>query len=308
MLAKIYFLIQIFVMLKKIVLVLCFSCSISFIYTLNFSKISLSNEINNFMFNLSPTMSFGTHSNGVGFNVILSKKIPIYLNQTVICPGIGIYSTPVAFITNFGIPDESLQINIGTDISFSWGQKVDSIKSSYFREYSTHSLRYYFNYYFSTNGTSQPYGGIQYCLSLQKNDLIFSLDNDDAYCIPTDKFRTTKGQITFLNYSQENKYGLKLGFLLWTGNLDGTLIENAGDMRDNSYELSGYGGEYSHGIVEMSFIFNEIELSIGYDSETVRDVIQNGWHNFYNRPRVPLVERDNRFYFQIQFSPPKYRY
>lgn len=285
-------------MFKKVLLLSVVLSIQSFLFSDSEGKniLNINNEY--FSFSLLPSVVTGTHVNGIGLDINYRKKFPIELDYTFISPSIGLYTRPYLFLTNIGIPGESMQLNIGTDLSICWGRGTEQ----------THTFRYYLNYYFTSNGTNQPYGGVAYTLSLNKNDITFSLDNDDAYFIATDKYRTTKGKIKFLRKTYKYLFGFSIGFLLWTGNLDGTEIDFGGERRDNSYELTGYGGDYSHGIAELSFLFDGITLSIGYDSETVREYIQNGWHNLYNRPIVPLVDRDDKIYFQLSYNHVIYQY
>lgn len=295
--------------MKRMVLMLFFLMITTVSYSLETGFISIERNSEELYYNVSPSLITGTHINGLGMNMYLLKRFHKTLEHSIISPNIGVYITPFTYLSNLGIPDESVHLNLGGDLSLSWGAELDLDRyHSIYREVARHNFRYYLNYYFSSDGTSQPYGGISYTLSLQKNDLILALDNDDAYFIATDKYRTTKGSIKYIRYTSSYSYGAAIGFLLWTGNLDGTATESDGDMRDSTYELTGYGGDYSHGVAELTLFYNNIHISIGYDSETIRDVIQNGWHNFYNRPEVPLVERDSRFYFQVSLNPPKYQY
>lgn len=168
---------------------------------------------------------------------------------------------------------------------------------------------YFFSYILSSDGTSQTYGSIGYKLSLEEREFFVNLDNDDMYLIATDKYRTTKGRIGFTKYTKENTHTFSIGFYLWTGKLDKNLIENRDmERREQIYSLDVYGGEYSHGIAELSYTYNNFKFSLGWDSETIRDGIQNRWHYFYNRPRVPLVDRSDRLFIQITYAPPLLHY
>lgn len=255
---------------------------------------TLENSIVNKNFSIEPNFTFGTHINSVGlqFETVFNKDFTV--GGILLVPGFSIYTAANAYIKNLGMPGNSGEINVGSNLSLNFG---------------IHTINYYFSYYFTTNETNQSYGQIGYKLTIADNELQITLDNDDMYFLATDKFKTTKGQVIYKKHINKNTVGVGLGFYLWTGNLDGTLVNNdAKEKRDKTYTLDGYGGDYSHGILNLLLIYNFLELSIGYDSEKIRDNIQNRWHYLYNRPKVPLVDRKDRFFFQVTIYPERYKY
>ena len=248
-------------------------------------------------FDIKPSINFGTHENDIGLNIEFYKNI---IGNDLFNFSTGLFSSSRLFAQYYGIPGQSIQSNNGLSVIFSFGKEIEREMNVYNR---IHNFEYYISYIFSSDQTSQTYGGIIYRLNIEDIEFIFQLDNDDAYFMMTDKYRTTKGLIGITN-SNTNIWGVYLGFNLWTGNLDGTYIQND----DFSYTLDGYGGEYSHGIAYLRFRWNNINLSLGYDDEIIRDLIQNNWHKFYNRPYVPLVEKDGCFYLKFSINDIIYDY
>lgn len=249
---------------------------------------------------ISPVLTVGTHVNGVGVNSQAGLRLNHYLKEKVISSCLSLHFYPDIYIQYYGIPGNSIQLNTGAGYSFTFGRSIDLVNNPWVRtDIGRHTIKYFLSYYFSSDNTSQPYGGIEYKLNLKNSIYRIRLDNDDCYFLATDKFRSTFGEMEFLHYNQVNVYGINLSFYIWTGKLDGTESTNAHDARDNSYALTGYGGNYSHGILSLGIVYNFLRFSIGYDSEKIRNKIQNGWHHLYNRPRVPLLNRSDRLYVQI---------
>lgn len=136
--------------------------------------------------------------------------------------------------------------------------------------------------------------------------IVFFISNLLAFSLENLEFNRNEQQY-YIEISP-NVYGINTSFYIWTGNLDGTASTNSPNARDNTYALTGYGGDYSHGIFSLGIVYNFLRVSIGYDSEEIRNKIQNGWHHFFNRPRVPLLNRSNRFYFQVSLFNSELQY
>jgi hypothetical protein len=114
-----------------------------------------------------------------------------------------------------------------------------------------------------------------------------------------DQYRTAAAEISYYRSIQNNIIGGGIGFKLWTGTRNG--LKKL--IRNQDYDLSNqYGGNYSHGILYLSFFINGINISLGYDSEKIRNLIQNSFHNLINTGNIPELKKDDRIYFEISFN------
>lgn len=241
-----------------------------------------------------PYISIGTHQNSYGAQIEKSftREFTKFKNSS--SGTISLYALGLGAVNNIGIIGEALELNSGINLNFSYG---------------IHSINYYLSYYLTTNSTNQTYGSLMYTLSYGNWKCGADLGNDDMYFLATDKFRTTKGSIFYRYNYLEDLYGISLDFYLWTGDLDGKVLgDESAQRRDRYYSMNGYGGDISHGILALTFSINHVDISVGWDSEVIRDNIQNRWHYFYNRPEVPLLDRKDRIYVQTTFYPKKYGY
>lgn len=250
--------------------------------------------LSSFDYKVQPYGSFGTHINSCGLQGELTFTKKHHWFKANSSSSLTLYTLGAGSISSLGIPGQSLELNSGLNLSFTYG---------------IYSLNYYLSYYITSDKTNQAYGSLMYKIDTGNWEVGLDLGNDDMYFLATDKFRTTKGSIFYRNYTQENLYGISLNFFLWTGDLDGKVLgDESAEARDRYYSMDGYGGDISHGILALALRINDFELSIGWDSEIIRDSIQNRWHYFYNRPEVPMVDRENRFYIQTTFYPKKFGY
>jgi hypothetical protein len=292
---------------KTIIFLLILACSNTLAFS--FQNLEFKRNENKYFITLSPVALAGTHVDGIGINSQAGLRLNHITTDKTVSSCVSLHCYPNAYMKYYGIPGNSVQLNTGASLSLTLGRRIDLVNNPWVQtELGKHTFKYFFSYYLSSDSTSQPYAGVEYKLTLKKLIFRIRLDQDDCYFLATDKYRSTMGDIEFLRYNLENAYGMNVGFHLWTGNLDGTATHNAPDLRDNTYALTGYGGDYSHGILSLTLIYNFLRLSVGYDSEEIRNTIQNGWHHFYNRPRVPLVNRSDRFYFQISLFNSELQY
>lgn len=264
---------------------------------------------NNYYVTLSPVVLAGTQVDGIGLNSQAGLRLNHKMTDNILSSCLSLHCYPNVYLKYYGIPGNSVQLNTGASLSLTFGKKINLINNPWVHtELGRHTLKYFLSYYFSSDNTSQPYGGIEYKLTLKKSIVRIRLDNDDCYILGIDKYRTTFGEVEFLRYTVKNAYGMNVGFHLWTGVLDSVVRTDAPRNRNNSYKLTGYGTDYSHGILSLTIIYNFLRVSIGYDSEEIRNKIQNGWHHFYNRPQVPLLDRNHRFYFQVSLFKSEIQY
>ena len=96
-------------------------------------------------------------------------------------------------------------------------------------------------------------------------------------------------------------WGVGVGFIAWTGE-----TPRPNDLtRDDVYDLSTrHGGEYSHGIVYGALFYRRFRLLVGWDSERIRDVIQNNLHYLIDNGSIPPLARKSRFFLLLGVNTP----
>ncbi len=183
------------------------------------------------------------------------------------------------------------------------------------------ALGYSYIWYIDNAGTSQLSGAFGF--QINKFSLLF--ENDIFAGQGKDRFRT--GHI-FSTYRYQN-YKFGSGIYLWTGATNGVPILQNSKCPYGYKDLSSLPfGKTSHGILYASGILNTgygqiIQAKIGYDSEQVRQILQNKLihdlvflpkrfpRNTPNYPRLnaegfPVFEkkemRKNKSFFQVSLN------
>jgi hypothetical protein len=105
--------------------------------------------------------------------------------------------------------------------------------------------------------------------------------------------------MNFLWKHRDVAYGCAGGFKLWTGQTQGIPTSV-----DKYFPLTGqYGSRHSNGILYLSGIRGRLKVSAGWDSEKVRDFIQNNYHRLRGIGIIaPLDDRESRFYLQLSLN------
>lgn len=291
-------------MYKKLVILLVLTCLQQSVFSLNLDSLILNYQNDVFYFNGQPFLQAGTHVNALGIGAVTGLQFQQEILQTFIGQRIGVHASAMLNESYFGIPGQSAQANIGGHITFSFAGNSDFTQSPWrIREQGRHNVGFYVSRYFSTDGTSQWYGGFTASFNFKNDSYRFTFDNDDTHWamlindFKTDKFRTGKLELEYLHHTDTELYGASISCLLWTGDTS-PIVDNTTD----------YGADYSHGIIGFSYIYNAFKLTIGYDSEAIREFVQNGWHSLKGLGSVPLVDRADRLFLQIQIFPDYYNY
>jgi len=247
------------------------------------------------------TANFGTHIVGVGVNsafnyatAIKTADLDLGFIETGAFLGFKHYTRYL------GIPGASDMATAGLTVTYGLGPENHFPSNPYNHAGpARHNFSYRSTWYLSTDGTNQSTGRVAYELAGDRNKFKFQMDND-LYKLPIrDEYRTAAGEIEYLHAFRRSVGGFSLGFMLWTGTTDG--LEPVPGTR--SFDLTGqYGGEYSNGIVFVSLIWGIGRLSIGYDSEGIRALIQNTAHKIGNYYLLPELDRASRWYFQFSLA------
>ncbi|MBU1220252.1 hypothetical protein KKF34_00050 [Myxococcota bacterium] len=245
----------------------------------------------------APTAVFGTHTNRVGLSLTLNvplSDIDKSLNFIT-------FYGQTAFTMDkspLGIPDDNFQLfAMG---GFVFGDGKPGYRKAPFPVAGRHNFFYHFEYFYDTNDTSQLNGAMGYIFSGQKHAVRVIFENDILTFQGFDRYRTGALELTvhFSKWSQV--WGVGAGFLAWTG--ETPRPNNL--TKDDVYDLSNrHGGNYSHGMLYGILIYRMLKLSIGWDSEAIRDKVQNTIHHAIDDGKVPPIDRKSRFVFMISINP-----
>jgi hypothetical protein len=254
---------------------------------------------------------FGTHRQGAGAEADYYKYVsfdPSGVSPSMPPLQLTLYSR-LGYMYNYkyyGIPGQS---HCGEAKIGFFGSS--GAKNSFYRKYfnvnepGTHNFSLYWAGFLTSDGTSQLIGGLYYSYIHERNVFGFEYNNDTFIPYPSDSYRTAAVRIFYYHDTGNNLVGCDFGFKLWAGERKFDCWENGRPVwpeevhRGRNATLY-YGREYSHGIAYVSFILNEFSLSFGYDSEKIRDFIQNTTHYIINDAKVPLVDREDRIYVELK--------
>jgi hypothetical protein len=249
----------------------------------------------------SATMELGSHVLGAGLNSGFNFSKAVQAGDR----SLGFIETGALLEfkhceSYLGIPGSSDAATVGLSLTYGLGPE-NQFPSNLFNHAgpARHNFSYRYTWYISTDGTSQTTGRIAYELVGDRNKLKIQMDNDLFNWPSRDEWRTAAAEIEFLHALRSSVAGVSLGFMLWTGTTEGLLPVPG----TNSLDLSGqHGGQYSNGIAFVSLIWGIARLSIGYDSEAIRDVLQNTAHRIGGWYEIPRLDRPDKWYIQVSLG------
>lgn len=246
-------------------------------------------------YQVHPTMDMGTHVNSFGIRGWLSAAVPAdYWSFLFTANG-----ALIRCQTTYGIPGASDTAQVHLRFTAGWGG-VSPWKAAPMLPSGpgTHNLYYQWSHYFTTDGTEQHSGEFGYEWNTAGFRLYARFDNDYQGLGLTDEYRTAAGEVILYHALGTHAVGYGLGYRLWTGT---TGLDPM--TRYDTYNMTGaYGAEYSHGILYAAAAFDGLRLEAGYDSEQIRDAIQNNLHWIINNARVPLLDRPSRFFMRFSLN------
>lgn len=251
----------------------------------------------------APHVEMGSHINRTGYNLGFSYTQPLFKWGFLDLGSLQFKSKVNATINaaSLGIPGASVTSEISFFGLYGFGPESLFPDTSFLPK-ATRLINagMYVTFYFSSDGTSQYTINWLGEINLSNHRFRFRYENDDWNGFKnTDEFRTAAAEVELLFTAGEDVWGGAFGFKLWTGTLDGLPRAYGGE----SYDMSGqFGGNYSSGILYVSIIRNEWKLSLGWDSENIRDLLQNKAHEYWwDCGTIPLVDRPDRFYIQFSY-------
>ena len=202
-----------------------------------------------------------------------------------------------AYLSHFGLPGSSAILETGGTLMLGWGrdsQFGDSkwLQASPLRQ----SLAKRYTYYFDTDGTSQPFAQFIYTWNFSNKLLVINFGND-AYAAHRDGFRSAAGEAGVYVNHDGDIHGLSMGYKIWHGDYSAQISRGSHMYYDFSNIV---GGDYTLGLLFATYKYNAYELSIGYDADAIRVMLQNAVHSAMNINLVPDVDRPDRIF--IEFS------
>jgi Bacterial toxin 23 len=243
---------------------------------------------------VSPLLELGSHLNSVGIRA--DFKCDRKFNS--FNAGMFIESSSRFDITCLSIPGSQYQVSFFTGPFLIFGKGTTGCSpwtaSPALRR---HTIKFKYIAHLDNRKTSQVSGSLEYLLSsdhfsagLLFEDDFFALQNRDAY-------RTGALEAAlwidppFLPFS----FSLFGGTKIWTGPAIGNKsAEEVYDLSSSRY------GNYSAGILYIGAGVNTVRLSIGWDSEKIRNAIQNSFHRAIDDGAIPILpNREERFFFNI---------
>lgn len=150
--------------------------------------------------------------------------------------------------------------------------------------------------YLDTLGTSQLSGALTVSAVRGPNAWSLRVENDYLAFRSRDEWRTAAIETHLLIQGERLRWGVGLETKIWTASTTGLASLDAGQ----SYDLSGQHGEgWSHGIACVAVTVQSVRVCAGWDSEGIRDVIQNRFHDLIDDGRLPRLQRAGQPYLRI---------
>ncbi|MDR3680638.1 MAG: polymorphic toxin type 23 domain-containing protein [Flavipsychrobacter sp.] len=240
-----------------------------------------------------PNVNIGTHINGIGVDCIMTK---LFLLTATSCLETNLRSGTKYFLSYLGIPGSSYTLEQQITCSYNFGRA--EISKFRCNKLYANVLSYYYIGYFSTDNTSQLSGGMKYQHNNSKYEFNFVIEDDFLAFFELDQYRTFAFELNKKEIDKKNIVGLGAGLIFWTGTTVGLGFLH----RNQTYNLTRqYGGLYSNGIAYLKVYYNNLSLSIGYDSEGIRSTLQNSFHNLIDDGKIPALNRGGRFFLQLSY-------
>jgi hypothetical protein len=244
-----------------------------------------------------PDINAGTHLNGLGANVTAVKTLLERKGFDLIADA---GTTARYYFSYLGIPGGSFALRQQIGCSYSFGKRCVVPLYTYPKQ-RRHALSYYFAGYYSTDRTSQFSGGLRYRYLCPDLEINYIFENDFLAFQKLDQYRTFAFELNAKKITVDKSNGLGAGVILWTGTTKGLGFLHKGE----NYDLTGqYGAGYAHGIAYIKFYYNNLGLSLGYDSEKIRTFVQGNFHDLIDDGRIPPLDRRDRIFIQLSvFNP-----
>lgn len=262
--------------------------------------------------------SYGSHRKGLGFNglVVGYTNFPIInsiFNDFYMPENLGLSGRLgyKHYKLDFGIPGESNVLEGHLKFLYSIGEENKFYyKYPEIMGHGRHTISIGYNGFLTTDSTSQVVGQIDYTYANDRFINVFNYMNDTIFIYPSDKYRTAAVKFTHYRELKNNLIGFSGGFSIWAGERKFDLedIWNGGDINIPDEVKRGetvtlyHGKEYATNIVYGAISFNNISLSLGWDSELFKKGIHNSIHYLINDGNLPSVDREDRIFLELKIG------
>jgi hypothetical protein len=162
-------------------------------------------------------------------------------------------------------------------------------------------LRYEWMDYLDGWGTDQLGGRLELVYARQDWSLGLAFHDDLFGLKARDEWRTAAVELAAGFHAWGDDMALAIGMKLWTGSTWGVGRLYRGQTYPMNPALPGYGEDA--GILYVGVRRGFLRLELGWDSEAIRDVLQNGTHWLIDDGAVPLTGRADRAYFALTVYP-----
>lgn len=278
---------------RSIYLIILFS-SILLGISPDFNRFHASFQNQNLFISCSPKVNIGTHRNSVGINANAQAWLALWKLPLAIGFEADVNSS--ANLTYFGLPGASGILETGGTLMLGWGRNSEFGESKYLRVNPyRHSFAKRYTYYFATDGTSQPFAQYIYTFNISNKMIILNFGND-AYAALRDGFRSAAGEVELYVNMSDYLLAFSFGYKIWHGDYSEQIYTNPGPYYDFTTII---GGEHTLGLLFARFRYNALGISIGYDSDKIRVMLQNAVHSAMGINLVPDVDRADRIFIEL---------
>jgi hypothetical protein len=254
-----------------------------------------------------PSLALGTHDSYIGLSARGWRLFELEEGGAWPSLGLGAFASGRAAAASLGMEESGLILSGGADVAFELGRAVPSAPSPWpdFAPRRALSARYEWIAYLDTMGTSQSVGLIELTYSGPDGSLGLAMENDlfGLRRYPHDEYRTTAAELAYATRPAGLPFVLviALGLKLWTGSTWGESRLSYPEAYSMAWNADA---RYrSAGLLYLGLGLGPLRLELGWDSESIRDLFQNGVHLLIDDGVVPLVDRADRPYLAVKFHP-----
>jgi hypothetical protein len=243
---------------------------------------------------VSPQLELGSHLNSVGIRAAF--ECARSFNR--LSASVNIESSSRYDITCLSIPGSAYQVSFFIGPSIAFGKNTSGFSPwTASPAHRRHSIKYTYIVHLDNKKTSQMSGNLEYLFASDHfsagilfEDDFFALQNRDAY-----RTGALEAALWIDPSLLPFSFSIFGGTKIWTGPAIGN--KSATEVYDLS---SSRYGDYSAGILYAGAGVNTVRLSIGWDSEKIRNAIQNSFHRIIDDGAIPVLPgREDRFFFNI---------
>jgi hypothetical protein len=236
---------------------------------------------NNYGFNISLNVAFGTHFQRLGLN------LNFYYTNTHFQAN----SELRAYFSfkNLGPRFINPELVLAQGLVFAYG-KTDQVFNPFLNSVSnqtgySNSVAYSYNAYFNKRKTTQQTG----IVAFQFDKIAVITENDILARTMLDRFRTAA---FLIHYQYEDKFQAAINCSMWTGSMGNRTSSERPEFYSGCYMDTTHGqyANTSHGLLSAQIKYNvaysqNAQLNCGVDAEQIRNAVQNRF--IHDMPLIP---------------------